>query len=504
MRRFASVMLVGAIVAAGCSSSHHTATTLPKGLTPKTGELVAPPASPVARPTVAGPVTGGTPDIPVNAMPTGFAKQYGYSEHEYFFSGTATAYGPKGTWGEDGKWTVAPTTTAAYKSRMVVRVPTDPARFNGTVVLEWFNETAGRDSDPDFGFAHTELLHDGFAYVGVSAQALGITGTGGFTIPIPGYNPVSLKMQNPKRYASLSHPGDDYSYDIFSQAAQAIWRPKGVNPLGTLHPSRLIATGESQSASRMVTYVNAIAPVSKLFQGFMIHSRGNDGEPVNAAAKDSVPDVVHIRGDEPWPVMTVETETDLFGLGFAKARQPDTNRFVTWELAGTSHADQTTLDYGIASGHVWSPGEKAPDFTSLCGVINDGPENYGLDAAFAALNLWVTNHVQPPHPAPIDTTASTIVRDAVGNARGGVRLPAVVVPISTLDGTLKPGVSVICSLFGSTTPFTPAHLRQIYPTHQRYVLDIGKATQEAKTLHLLTNVDAEAIEAAANAAPIPS
>jgi hypothetical protein len=504
IRRLASIVVIGAVVATGCSSSHHTATTLPKGLAPKTGEIVVPPESPVARPTVTGPIKGGSPNVPVNAMPTGFAKQYGYSEREYFFSGTATAYAAKGTWGADGKWAVTPTTTAPYTSRMVVRVPTDPARFNGTVVLEWFNETAGRDSDPDFGFAHTELLRDGFAYVGVSAQALGITGTGGFTIPIPGYHPVSLKVQNPKRYASLTHPGDDYSYDIFSQAAQAIWRPKGVNPLGALHASRVIATGESQSASRMVTYVNAIAPLSKLFAGFMIHSRGNDGDAINAASKDSAPAVAHIRGDEPWPVMTVETETDLFGLGFAKARQPDTDRFVTWELAGTSHADQTTLDYGVASGHVWSPGEKAPDFTALCGRINDGPENYGLDAAFAALNFWVTNHEQPPHPPPIDTTATTIVRDAVGNARGGVRLPAVVVPISTLDGTLKPGVSVICSLFGSTTPFTPARLRSLYPTHQRYVLDIGKAVQEAASQRLLTKADADAISASATSAPIPS
>jgi len=253
MRRLVTLALLGVLAAGACSSSKpSSAPTSTNGPAPSTTTAKTAPNSPTAVPTVIGPVSGGTPDLPVNAMPTEFATKYGYSEREYFFTGTATAYKPQGTWSEDGKWNVVPTTKAAYKSRLVVRAPTDPQKFNGTVVVEWFNETAGRDSDPDFGFAHDELMRDGFAYVGVSAQALGITGKGGFTLPIPGYHPVSLGVQNPARYSSLTHPGDDYSYDIFSQAAQAIWRPRGANPLGSLHPQRLIATGESQSASRMV------------------------------------------------------------------------------------------------------------------------------------------------------------------------------------------------------------------------------------------------------------
>ena len=456
----------------------------------------------MAVPTVTGPISGGTPDVPVNAMPTDLERQYGYSEREYFFSGIATAYKPSGTWGEDGKWGVAPTTTAAYKSRMIVRTPTDPNRFNGTVVVEWLNETSGRDSDPDFGFAHLELLRAGFAYVGVSAQALGITGQGGFKIPIPGYNPVSLRVQNPARYGTLSHPGDDYSYDIFSQAAQAIWRPKGSNPLGTLHPQRLIATGESQSASRMVTYVNAIAPIANLYAGFMIHSRGNDGTGIDSTSL--APTIAHIRPDISTPVMTIETETDLFGLGFYSARQPDTALLRTWEMAGTSHADQSTLDYGVASGHVWSPGEKAPDFTALCGRINDGPETVVVSAAFAALNAWVTAGTPPAMAPPFEIAGGKIARNARGNALGGIRTPAVDVPISTLDGTLAPGKSVICSLFGSTTPFDAATLASLYPTHDGYVTRVRVAAAAAVAKTFLLPADAATIAAQAQAAPIPN
>src|SRR5258705_2757200 len=55
-----------------------------------------------------------------------------------------------------------------------------------------------------------------------------------------------------------SHPGDAYSYDIFSQAAQAIRHPGTVNPLSGLRVRHVIATGRSQSAFRLVTYINAI------------------------------------------------------------------------------------------------------------------------------------------------------------------------------------------------------------------------------------------------------
>ena len=340
-------------------------------------------------PTVTGPIAGGTPDVPMNAMPTALKNQYGYSEREYLFAGTASAYEPTGTWGQDGKWNVTPATTAAYKSRLLVRAPTDPKKFNGTVVVEWLNQTPGRDADWDFAFAHAELLRDGFAYVGVSAQALGING------------PSGLKMQNPARYRGLVHPGDDYSYDIFSQAAQALWRPKGSNPLGTLHPRHVIATGESQSALLMVTYVNAIAPIANLYDGFMIHSRGNSGAAINTASSVPMPKVAHVRADLRRPVMTIETETDLFWLGFYQARQPDSTSLRTWEMAGTAHGDQSALDYAIASQHVWSRPDQNPDAAPHCGRVNEGPQRYIVSAGFAALNTWVADGTLPAAGQPL-------------------------------------------------------------------------------------------------------
>jgi hypothetical protein len=52
--------------------------------------------------------------------------------------------------------------------------------------------------------------------------------------------------------------------------------------------------------------------------------------------------------------------------------------------------------------------------------------------------------------------------DGHGNVIGGVRTPAVDVPVSTLSGAAPPGASALCSLFGSTTPFDPTELASLY------------------------------------------
>ncbi len=175
----------------------------------------------VATPTVTGPITSPgsaflTPPTSLDLAP------FGYVEEEFFVSGTATSYTSASPLGTDGRWTATPADTADYMTRMLVRRPTNPKKFNGSVVVEWLNVSGGLDAAPDWTFVHSMLLRDGFAWVGVSAQLVGVSGSGG---PL-GLN-LSLKAVNPVRYAPLEHPGDSFSYDMFSQVAQAIRQPSG-------------------------------------------------------------------------------------------------------------------------------------------------------------------------------------------------------------------------------------------------------------------------------------
>ena len=59
--------------------------------------------------------------------------------------------------------------------------------------------------------------------------------------------------------------------------------------------------------------------------------------------------------------------------------------------------------------------------------------------------------------------------DKYGNVIGGVRTPAVDVPISTLSGAAPKGQSVLCSLFGQTKPFSPTTLVRLYKTKSEYL-----------------------------------
>src|SRR5204862_5541618 len=135
---------------------------------------------------------------------------------------------------------------------------------------------------------------------------------------------LSLKAVSPARYGRLSHPGDSFSYDMFSQVGQALRAPTVATLLGGLAPRRVIAIGESQSAFRMTTYVNAIHPDTHVFDGFLIHSRsgGAAGLSQNPQPAINAPTPTFVRGDVDVPVMIFETETDPIGLGYFVARQP--------------------------------------------------------------------------------------------------------------------------------------------------------------------------------------
>jgi alpha/beta hydrolase family protein len=459
------------------------------------------PGEDVARPTVSGPVTGGTQDQMFNAMPDALREEYGYVEEEYFLEGEATAYQPEGELSEDGVWTVTEAGTAPYQTRIIVRRPESADDFDGTVFVEWLNVSGGIDADPDFSLLHPEILRRGSAYVGVSAQRVGVEGGGG-PIEIPGVEVQALKQWDPERYGELSHPGDQYSYDIYSQAAQAVRRPGDVDVLDGLEAQHVIAMGESQSAARMVSYVDGVHPVAEIYDGFLVHSRGGGGAPLDDTASILGDGTARIRDDLDVPVLQFLTESDLFGvLGYRRAQQDDAELLRTWEVAGTAHADQSILDYNAEFADEAGGGM---DLGTLCGSINDGPQAEVVRAALAALRTWVVDGEAPPEAPPIETDGETIVRDERGIAQGGIRTPAVDAPVSVLTGEAPEGASVLCMLFGETRPFDAATLAELYPSHDDYVTAVTDAADAAVEAGFLLQEEADELVAEAEEAAVPS
>lgn len=454
----------------------------------------------VAQPLVEGPVTGGS-GAPFVAASLFDLAEVGYRQDEYFLTGTATSYRNVGALGVDGTWTVEPAASADYKTRIVVHRPIDPRRFNGTVIVEWLNVSGGLDAAADWIMAHTEFTRSGYAWVGVSAQYIGIEGG---TPLLPSLTPMPLKTIDPVRYASLAHPGDSFSYDIFAQAAQAVLRPRGVDPLDGLHPELLLAAGESQSAFRMTVYVNALHPRDDIFDGFFIHSRGTLlpttlSDPPQAAV--ATPPMTRIRTDLNVPVFTFQTENDYSFLAYAPARQPDSDTFRLWDVAGTAHADTYTTLVGL-NDRGGSPDAAAlvltrqprPEAPECAKPINSGPHHWVLKAAFDALHRWVREGVPPPIAPRFELAGTRLVRDARGIVVGGIRTPHVDVPLAILSGDGQPE-PIYCMLFGTTTPFSTEELTALYPTQADYVSAFNASTDAAVAAGFLLPADAALMKA---------
>jgi Alpha/beta hydrolase domain len=463
--RVAALALCAALLFAACSSSnkHSTSGTTARTSAPAVSSTEPRPPGPVAD--LSNELTGGH-GVFMGEIATPDLTRLGYAQHEFEANGTAASYKVAGTLTGDGRWTFVPSTPAPYRTRAVVRAPAKRSAFSGTVVVEWLNVSGGVDADPDGVSLSEEIVRAGDAWVGVSAQRIGVMGGPVLVkVDVPGSEEQGKGLVgiDPARYGALEHPGDAYSYDIFTQVARGL---RSGAALGGLQPKRLIAVGESQSAFALVSYFNGVQPLAHAFDGFLVHSRGASGLPLVAAGKEAdiagaiqgTPTI--FRTDQDAPVLDIQTETDVGSiLNSYAARQPDSDHLRLWEVAGTAHAD----------AHLIGAGAKYID----CGVaINNGPMHLVAKAALRSLTTWITTGKAPP-TAPRITVAGgatpQIERNPDGVALGGIRTPPVDVPVAVLSGAPGPKGSTICLLLGSTKPLATARLAQLYPSRAAYV-----------------------------------
>jgi hypothetical protein len=401
----------------------------------------------------------------------------GYEELEMLFSGTVDGHG------EDDDTVV----TAPYRSRLLIRRPTDPHRFSGRVLVEWLNVSGGGDIDVVWPPVWPMLVRDGWAYVGVTAQPWGVR---------------NLLAYDPVRYGTLVHPGlppgeapkflrrETFSEGVFSAAGRAL-RSAGPTLVGG-PVQQLVAHGQSQSAARMAQYLATEQERAGVYDAFLVHAGGTTNGvplPVPPAAK-----VLHLDS---------EAEVGRSAAG----RQPDTDRLVTWEVAGTAHTPVSVMEVVLGRvGNRWG------------GDMELGPYTieYALRAAVHHLGTWAAGGAPPPPAPPIATepipeaerepgremspgvtmpSASVrVVCDELGNARGGVRLPHVEAPLgrhlpANGSDALMPGY----------VPFDAPTLRRLYATaadHDRATID---AADRAVAAGWLLEADVPALLAEAQA-----
>ena len=320
-------------------------------------------------------------------------------EEEFYLSGVADAYA---------------TTGAKLASDCALQDARDrPSAgqahdFNGTVLVEWQNVTAGYDLDALWNRRH---MREGYAWVGVSAQRVGVN---------------QLRGWSPARYGTLDVTGgglfttDQLSYDIFAQAAQAVKSPGALDLLGGLDVKRVLAIGASQSAGRMTVYYNVVLPQeSPIFDGyaFIVARRRPASAPSRSSRSSRRP--------------TCTTPLN---------RRPDSDVFRRWEVAGAAHSGWEGREYRIPL-EIRDLGAETiysctnPPFSRIW-------LSQAIEAAYGHLSRWVDGGSPPPSAPYLEFAPTTKARNALGLALGGIQLSQLAVP-TALNTGLELGTVVL-------------------------------------------------------------
>jgi len=417
----------------------------------------------------------------------------GYSEHEFYATGQAQRYrgalpGAQATAQViDGGW--------PYRTRVLVRTP-KAAKFNGTLVVEWTNVTAGQDIDFAFAESYAHLLREGYAVAVVSAQRLGVE---------------RLKTWSPQRYGDLNVaadntdpptgqkldacppgtacPGDPLSWDIMTQVSKALKdNAAPTQPLPGLKVRKVIALGESQSAMRLSLYYNAIQPLYRFFDGFVFLDLAQQ-----------------MRPDVATPAISVNSES------LAGYLPPPTTSSHTriWEVAGASHASFYAVNYVDAmllrdqsvigpNGPMTFTQMLASQGCQLNPLFSKVDTGLVLNAAIAGVRQWAETGqpVAPTRQFQRDAQAA-VMRDADGQVMGGVRLAQFAVPTAHMAPN---GEALGCLLAGHHRDFTADELKQRYGRHAAYVKQVRLVMQQAMAQgHVLPHDARAAIRAAEQA-----
>jgi alpha/beta hydrolase family protein len=477
-------------------------------------------------PEVTGPLAVSTTSYPFGAadhegVPEDL-KKVGYVESEYLVSGKANVY----DWQPvtpDGPTATVRTADAPYTTRMLIRRPAKGKHFSGNVVVEMLNPSNRFDLNIGWAMAHRQLVHNGDAWVGITAKPIDV---------------IALKNFDPERYASLSFANprplsdplnctnpvtsvdpvqfrsrtteDGLVWDIYSQVGAWLRSGASSNPLAN-RVTHAYGFGYSQTGGYLVDYINAINPLvvktdgKPIYDGYIVAVAGAGfvgAVPLNqcqAAPPSADPrrQFSHVGV----PVMRIMSQSDyLSALGARRADSdvPD-DRFRHYEMAGAAHATPDELEFSAAPGDIVKAGQDVPPMSCNEGPRSRFPSHIFFDAALRNLDDWVRHGIAPPHADPIQVVNNAPVLDQFGNVTGGLRSPYLDVPTSTWFGN-STGAS-FCSIAGHEVPFDSARLHELYRNHGKYVSAVARDTARLVGGRYITTYDgADLVSEAAHAA----
>ena len=474
MKRFCMTVALVTLAASG-------ALAVPASASPVTSTPVAA-ATTVPAATFSKVEVAGT--TPMTAAPKALLAKYGYVEQEYYVAGTACRY------------RIPETLTNAsvvdcgspYKTRMIVRRPTNPNRFNGTALVEWNNVSTGQDIDFVWAGTHDYQMRHGYVSISLSAQLIGVNALKSWSPARYGSLTLDASNTDPSTGETLDRTGDVLSWDVLSQTIQGLRHPTGVDPVPGNRVKRVIANGESQSALRLTGYYNSIDPLHHVADGIVYYDAAGP-----------------LRTDSHTEAISVATE---IGVGLLPDGLPgdDSANYRRWELAGTSHVSSQDMQYVdpmvLRDGYLKTPTGAPSTLTGLttgCAwypLWSPVPTGYVLDSAFDHLNKWIKNGRAAPSAPRLErdltapplfnptlpganppNTAPAYAKDANGNTIGGIQLSQYAYPTAEIEGAGNTGPAT-CWLAGLNRPFTEQELKARYPSARDYLRGVASLTRQ--------------------------
>jgi Alpha/beta hydrolase domain len=190
-------------------------------------------------------------------------------------------------------------------------------------------------------------------------------------------------------------------------------------------------------------------------------------------------------------VIAYGTETEAERGGFLERGETSDYRY--FEVAGTAHVPRSFIAF------VDAPNQNPMDSTPAA------------RAALHNLIQWIDDGIEPPSSDYIqlesaesivfNTPFRHAVRDADGNAVGGVRLPHMTAtdssgeigaPLGAYEGGDLAQSNFFLFLGGHFTPFDSARLDELYPSHGAYVERVAKAAHRLVQRREILQEDAKA------------
>lgn len=425
----------------------------------------------------------------------------GYQEEEYYLSGIAPAITAKGEILFD----------APYITRILVRKPKDPARFNGTVIIDpftWFGERGA-----SWILTRDYLVRKGYAYVGYTLN-----------INKPEQDPKFLPTDLPKdieryagivnfefmrnfdyaRYAPLGFyfdperfrrgdvvdPFVPQSQGVGAQLAMLLKSNNPDGPMAGLHVDRVYVNSWAVTAQVWMDYLD---------QGRHQQWRMPDGQPLIDAYMTGRMSYGEVGGDvirvprsmpDDAPFVTIFTQSELrYNAVNGIPLPPDTDRppLRYYEVPGTPHLRPEDVGTGEIEPVAADVG-KGDD--PRCTTLYDEPVEFIASALLDGMDQWVRNGTPMPKAPRVKRKGNDVARDpTTGNLIGGVRLPWIVAPsaVYMVEEETHCGIA-----YDTKIPYSAERLRKMYGTYANYRKKYETAKAEAvKQGYLLAKDAAE-------------